>query len=91
MKLHITRAVIAHRINTVVQCDQVMVMDAGSVNEIGAPASLLSHNEGSFRSLVLDTGAASYKKLSSIASSGRVMAEEHDDIEMDFDCLKVEM
>lgn len=108
MKLRITRAVIAHRINTVVQCDQVMVMSAGTVEEIGTPGSLLSRHTGyhstcfllevshlettsSFLSLVLDTGAASSRKLISIASAAEVVVEEQDTIAADFDNLKADV
>ncbi len=89
-KLKITRLVIAHRINTIVDCDQVMVMDAGCVDEMGSPSVLLS-NDGSFRSLVLDTGAASSKKLFSLASTAQVVIEESNDIETDFAILSVKI
>ncbi len=33
---------VAHRLNTIVDCDRVIVMDAGRVAEFGAPSELLA-------------------------------------------------
>ncbi|KAJ2311660.1 hypothetical protein IWW54_002518, partial [Coemansia sp. RSA 2705] len=42
---------IAHRLNTVMDCDRILVMDRGSVAEFDTPANLLAHN-GHFSQLV---------------------------------------
>lgn len=45
-----TIVAIAHRLNTVIKYDQVIVMDAGRVVEVGAPQDLLKKN-GYFRAM----------------------------------------
>eukprot|EP00708_Paratrimastix_pyriformis_P001688 GAFH01000298.1.p1 GENE.GAFH01000298.1~~GAFH01000298.1.p1 ORF type:complete len:336 (+),score=105.20 GAFH01000298.1:223-1230(+) len=47
-----TVIIIAHRINTVMGCDRVMVMDAGKVAEFDSPQILLSNPGSSFSKLV---------------------------------------
>ncbi len=42
---------VAHRISTIVDYDQVMVMDNGSVVESGAPATLLKTADSLFGAL----------------------------------------
>jgi ABC-type multidrug transport system fused ATPase/permease subunit len=46
-----TVLIIAHRINTIMHCDKIAVMDAGQVSEFGSPADLLSQRESIFTSL----------------------------------------
>jgi hypothetical protein len=43
---------IAHRINTIVDSDKVLVLDNGAVAEFGAPADLLRREGGAFFALV---------------------------------------
>jgi ABC-type multidrug transport system fused ATPase/permease subunit len=49
-----TLIVVAHRLRTIAQFDQVMVMSDGKVAEIGPPAQLLG-NRGLFFDLVQDS------------------------------------
>ncbi|GAB9476735.1 Abc transporter c family member 2 [Globisporangium polare] len=46
-----TVLIIAHRINTILHCDKIAVMDAGQVAEFGSPSELLSQPESIFSSL----------------------------------------
>ena len=50
-----TVIVVAHRLETVVCCDKIVVMGDGSVIEQGSPKDLIIHN-GAFKSLVDSTG-----------------------------------
>lgn len=58
---------IAHRLNTVMDSDRVLVMDAGKAVEYDHPHVLLQKEDGVFRKLVNQTGANTVKKLESIA------------------------
>ena len=42
---------IAHRLNTIIDSDRVLVMDAGVVSEYDSPQVLLANEQGAFRSL----------------------------------------
>eukprot|EP00210_Caulerpa_lentillifera_P006263 g5982.t1 len=47
-----TLLIIAHRIDTVLDCDLLLVLDGGKVVEFGNPTSLLSNANGFFRKMV---------------------------------------
>ena len=42
---------IAHRLNTIIDSDQIMVLEAGQLKEMAAPGELLSREGGLFKSL----------------------------------------
>jgi ABC-type multidrug transport system fused ATPase/permease subunit len=48
---------IAHRISTIIDYDLIVVMEAGSVVEIGTPQTLLARPDGHFRRLAMENGA----------------------------------
>lgn len=58
---------IAHRLNTIIESDKILVMDAGKVAEFGEPLKLLDKRDGHFKSLVDQTGPATAAKLRDIA------------------------
>ncbi|XP_063697681.1 probable multidrug resistance-associated protein lethal(2)03659 [Culicoides brevitarsis] len=60
---------IAHRLNTVMDSDKVLVMDAGRAIEFGPPYELLTTNEGPmiFHGMVKQTGNASFEQLLEVA------------------------
>ncbi|KAF9937640.1 Multidrug resistance-associated protein 1 [Mortierella alpina] len=58
---------IAHRLNTIIESDKVLVMDSGEVAEFGEPHKLLQDPNGIFAELVSHAGDAASKKLAMIA------------------------
>ncbi|TNY24017.1 hypothetical protein DMC30DRAFT_371993 [Rhodotorula diobovata] len=48
--------VIAHRLNTIMDCDKILVMSAGEVAEYDSPANLLAKPDGIFRALAAEAG-----------------------------------
>ena len=52
-----TLVAIAHRLHTIIDCDLVLVMDAGVCAEAGSPADLLSRPDGIFTSADPSPGA----------------------------------
>lgn len=60
---------IAHRLNTVMDSDRVLVMSAGEAVEFGSPLELLEREDGFFRHLVDQTGASNAKVLEILARS----------------------
>ena len=47
---------IAHRLKTIADSDRVMVLDAGTVAEFGAPSALLADRKSRFRAMARDAG-----------------------------------
>lgn len=60
---------IAHRLNTIMDSDKVLVMDTGRVAEFDHPHVLLQNPEGSFTKLVMETGASMTATLREIAQT----------------------
>jgi len=63
----LTVLTIAHRLNTIMEADKILVMDAGKVMEFAPPLVLLQRPDGYFTSLLKETGPDSYNKLKRIA------------------------
>eukprot|EP00980_Cylindrotheca_fusiformis_P019578 scaffold6784_cov108-Cylindrotheca_fusiformis.AAC.20 len=63
-----TLITIAHRLNTIMDYDYVLVMDAGRAVEFGSPAELLDISDGVFSELVGATGKESSSYLRQMAS-----------------------
>jgi ABC-type multidrug transport system ATPase subunit len=64
---NLTVMTIAHRLNTVMESDKIMVMDAGRVVEFDEPLALLERPDGHFTSLLRETGQESFEKLKKVA------------------------
>ena len=54
---------IAHRIDTVIDSDRILVMDAGRVAEFASPAELLSNDSSIFSQLCRQSGTTSFAAL----------------------------
>ncbi|KAI4303732.1 hypothetical protein MLD38_039329 [Melastoma candidum] len=62
-----TMLVVAHRLNTIIDCDRILVLDDGRAAEHGAPCDLLSNETGVFSKLVQSTGHANAEYLRGLA------------------------
>lgn len=60
---------VAHRLNTVIDSDRVLVMDSGTAVEFDAPYLLLQKKESIFRKMVEALGQQEYDRLFSKAKS----------------------
>ncbi|KAJ3296180.1 hypothetical protein HK104_001918 [Borealophlyctis nickersoniae] len=58
---------IAHRLNTIIDYDRVMVLDAGVIVEYDSPRALLDMEGGRFRAMVEQTGPGNAEMLRSLA------------------------
>lgn len=52
----VTLITVAHRLQTVMNADKIMVLDAGNVAEFDSPANLLKKKDSAFKSLVDGSG-----------------------------------
>ncbi|CAH0557785.1 unnamed protein product [Brassicogethes aeneus] len=67
---------IAHRLNTIMDSDKVLVMDSGTVVEFDHPHNLLQNKDGIFASLVKQTGRAMSDNLTAIAEMNYNMRKD---------------
>ncbi|KAI9005087.1 P-loop containing nucleoside triphosphate hydrolase protein [Hyaloraphidium curvatum] len=58
---------VAHRLQTIIDYDLIMVMDSGELAEFGTPHELLQKPDGRFRSMVHETGPEAEEMLRNIA------------------------
>lgn len=47
---------VAHRLNTILDSDRIMVLEAGNIIEFDTPSRLYENSAGAFRKLVDDSG-----------------------------------
>ncbi|GJV24846.1 ABC transporter C family member 2 isoform X1 [Tanacetum coccineum] len=62
-----TMIIIAHRLNTIIDCDRILLLDAGQVVEYDAPVKLLEDEGSAFSKMVQSTGAANAQYLRNLA------------------------
>uniref|UniRef100_A0A2N9GAN7 ABC-type xenobiotic transporter n=1 Tax=Fagus sylvatica TaxID=28930 RepID=A0A2N9GAN7_FAGSY len=65
-----TMLIIAHRLNTIIDCDRILLLDAGQVLEYDTPDELLSNEGSAFSKMVQSTGAANAQYLRSLVHGG---------------------
>ncbi|TKY71949.1 ABC transporter C family member 2 [Spatholobus suberectus] len=65
-----TMLIIAHRLNTIIDCDQILLLGGGKVLEYDTPEELLSNEGSAFSKMVQSTGAANAQYLRSLALGG---------------------
>lgn len=58
---------IAHRLNTIMDSDKVLVMDAGHVVEYDHPFKLVQNTESTFYKMLVQTGPATMAELIDVA------------------------
>ncbi|KAL3616846.1 Canalicular multispecific organic anion transporter 1 [Castilleja foliolosa] len=61
-----TMITIAHRLNTIIDSDQILVLDSGQVTEYDSPENLLVNEASAFSKMVQSTGPANAQYLRSL-------------------------
>ncbi|XP_010906316.1 ABC transporter C family member 2 [Elaeis guineensis] len=61
-----TMLIIAHRLNTIIDCDRLLLLNAGQVSEFDTPERLLLNENSAFSKMVQSTGAANAQYLRSL-------------------------
>ncbi|KAJ6416511.1 hypothetical protein OIU84_002384 [Salix udensis] len=61
-----TMLIIAHRLNTIIDCDRILVLEAGQVSEHATPEELLSNKGSAFSRMVQSTGPTNAEYLYSL-------------------------
>jgi ABC-type multidrug transport system fused ATPase/permease subunit len=62
---------VAHRLNTIIDYDRVLVMDNGRVAEFDRPSALLDNPQSLFSVLVDETGPSNAAYLRSLVNSSK--------------------
>ncbi|XP_047256585.1 ABC transporter C family member 1 isoform X7 [Capsicum annuum] len=65
-----TMLIIAHRLNTIIDCDRILLLDSGQVLEYDTPEVLLKKEGSAFSRMVQSTGAANAQYLLNLVFGG---------------------
>lgn len=71
---------IAHRLNTIINYDKILVLDYGKIKEYGSPLELVSSESSFLGKLVKDTGLSFQRKMIYLAQKGPDYTGELEDI-----------
>ncbi|XP_046746883.1 ATP-binding cassette subfamily C member 4-like isoform X1 [Diprion similis] len=74
---------IAHRLNTIMDSDKVLVMDGGRIAEFDHPYLLLKNRYGNFSQMLRQTGKSTAEKLSEIAESAYRFSNFNEDVSVE--------
>lgn len=78
---------IAHRLDTIIDFDRVIVLDDGRVVEFDTPANLLRNTNGAFSKLVYNTGDDYSRKLHKAALVAEEQRTRGEPVNIDLDWL----
>lgn len=76
-----TLLTIAHRLNTIIDYDKVLVLDNGYIKEFDSPHNLLSNPQSAFSSMIDETGSSNavlLRRLAKDAQEGKFNLAELD-------------
>lgn len=59
---------VAHRLNTIIDSDRILVMDTGRACEFDQPHNLLQNDAGIFNGMVKALGPIEFKRLAKLAA-----------------------
>ncbi|KAF7840257.1 ABC transporter C family member 2-like [Senna tora] len=76
-----TMLIIAHRLNTIIDCDRILLLDSGQVREYDTPEELLSNEHSAFSKMVQSTGAANAQYLRSLVIGGNKSIQQNEHLD----------
>ncbi|ESQ33830.1 hypothetical protein EUTSA_v10006558mg [Eutrema salsugineum] len=73
-----TMLIIAHRLNTIIDCDKILVLSSGQALEYDSPQELLSRDTSAFFGMVHSTGPGNAQHLCNLVFEGSVNGVEQE-------------